>query len=117
MDKKKVDQIVERIFSHEVKDGFVGDWGKEDESVDFINEMVVEYSEACSEILREYGHEELNSSNTFSLEDVNEVFYILSKVGIFYPRDVKGNWWTTPLYWTVFDAYHSLENRIEKDRR
>jgi hypothetical protein len=115
MEKEKVDQIVEMIFSYEVKEGFVGNWGEKGESVDFIPEMVVENSEACDEILRGYG-EEPDASTILSLEDVNTVFYILQKAGIFEPQDEKGNWWSTPLYWTVFDAYHSLENRIEKDR-
>ena len=100
MEKKGIDQIVEMIFSDEVKDGFVGDWEKEGESVDFIPEMFEEGIENPS----------------FTLEDVNTVFYILQKAEIFEPMDEKGNWWTTPLYWTVFDEYHSLENRIEKDR-
>jgi len=101
MKKEAIDQIIGMIFSDEVKDGFVGEWGAKGESVDFIPEMLEEGLE----------------NPPFTLEDVNSVFYVLYKAGVFEPMDYwKGNWWTTPLYWIIFDEYHSLKNKIEKDK-
>ena len=92
MDKKKVDQIIGIIFHDSYEES--------DVEMDFIPEVFQD----CVE------------KPLFGLEDVNEVLYVLSKAGLFQPQDEKGNWWTTPLYWKVYEEYHSLENRIEKDK-